>query len=108
MAEMIKKLILIAAAAFALFLLQTSFAPHFPFFAGRWFEWANFITLPAVLFALFERRRHNLGWGLAVLGGFLLDIYSARFFGFWIIVLSFAVLAIKLGIKKYVRIPSLW
>jgi len=108
MAEMIKKLILIAAAVIALFLLQTSFAPHFPFFAGRWFEWANFITLPVVLFALFERRRHNLGWGLAVLGGFLLDIYSARFFGFWIIVLSFAVLAIKLGIKKYVRLPSFW
>jgi len=28
---MIKRLILVAAAAIALFLLQTSFAPHFPF-----------------------------------------------------------------------------
>jgi len=37
---------------------------------------------------------------VAVLGGFLLDIYSARFFGFWIMVLSFAVLAIKFGIKN--------
>lgn len=93
----------------ALSMIQTSFAPHFSIFGGTWFEWVNFVTLPVLLFAVFERRRHRFGWILAIWGGFLLDVYSSqRFFGFWIAVLAVLVFAIKFGIKKYVRIPWYW
>ncbi len=89
-------------------ILQTSFLPHFYFLAGRWFEWINFITLSIIAIALFEKRRRRFAWAAGAWGGFLLDIYSQRFFGFWMIALLAAVLAIKFLIKKYVRIPSFW
>jgi hypothetical protein len=92
----------------SLALFQAGFAAHLALFGGRWFEWVNFVSLPVVLIAIFERRRRNFSWFAAVFGGFFLDIYSSRFFGFWIIALAVLVLIIKLGIKKYVRIPSYW
>lgn len=100
------------AAVLALFLLaailQTSFLPHFSFLGGWWFEWMNLITLPILAIAVFEKRRRRFAWTAAAWGGFLLDIYSQRFFGFWVIALLAMVLIIKLLIKKYVRIPSFW
>jgi hypothetical protein len=89
-------------------IFQTTIAPHFWFFDFPWFEWLNFITVPLAIFALFERRRNNLSWAAAILGGFILDVYSQRFFGFWIILLTVLTALIKFAVKKYVRIPWYW
>lgn len=84
----------------------------FPLFSGllkaEWFEWFNFVTLPLAGIALFERPRHKSSWAAAISGGFFLDVYSQKFFGFWIIILTATVLFVKFILKKYVRIPSFW
>lgn len=89
-------------------ILQTSFLPHFAILGKGRFEWINLITLSVFVIALFEKRRRRFSWFAAVWGGFLLDIYSQRFFGFWIITFLTIILMIKFLIKKYVRIPSFW
>ncbi len=73
-----------------------------------WFEWINFATLAVLTIAIFEKRRRGFSWLAAIAAGFFLDIYSQRFFGFWIILLLAAVAAVKFAVKKYVRIPSYW
>lgn len=87
---------------------QAGFVSHFTVFGGWWFEWVNFVTAPVAIIAVFEHRRRNLGWFAAISGGLFLDIYSARFFGFWVIFLLILTALVKFGIKKYVRIPSYW
>lgn len=90
-------------------IVQVSFVPHFGFFAGKWFEWANFVDVAVLVIATFEHRRGRLAWVAALWGGIFLDIYSSgRFFGFWIGLLLVLVAGVKLVLKKYVRIPSFW
>jgi hypothetical protein len=100
------------AAIIAIFgflaILQTSFVPHFKMSGPGWFEWVNFIDTAVAVIALFERRRHNLSWLVALWGGIFLDLYSGRFFGFWIFTLLALVVLVKFAVKKYVRIPSYW
>lgn len=103
-----KKEIVFIAALAALAIAQASFAPHFKLFAAGWFEWINFVDVAVAVFAVFEHRRNKFGWLAAFCGGFFLDLYSGRFFGFWIILLLALVALIKFAIKKYVRIPSYW
>jgi len=101
------KVLTILALALAA-VLQASFAPHFTAFNGWWFEWVNFVTVPMAAITIFERRRRNFSWIAAIVAGFFLDLYSQRFFGFWIIFLLVFAAIVKFGIKKYVRIPSYW
>ncbi len=89
-------------------IFQMSFVPHLKIFSGEWFRWINFVDVAVLAIALFERRRGAIGWLAALWGGIFLDIYSDRFFGFWMIVLFAVVGLIKLILKKYVRIPSFW
>jgi hypothetical protein len=105
---MTKKKILTILFFTILAISQASFFAHLAIFSNQWFEWVNFVSLAVAIVSLFERRRNNFSWFLAIFGGFLLDIYSSRFFGFWIIVLIILVAIIKFAIKKYVRIPSYW
>ena len=87
--------------------IQTSFAPHLAL-PWEWLSWLNIINLAVVIIALFEKRRNQVGWIAAFWGGIFLDIYSTRFFGFWILILIVAVAFIKFILKKYVQIPSFW
>lgn len=103
-----KKKAAIIVVFVVLLILQTSFVPHFKIFESGWFEWINFIDLAVVVIALFEHRRNGFGWLAAILGGIFLDLYSGRFFGFWILALLALVALIKFAVKKYVRIPSYW
>ena len=103
-----KNTILIFVLLSFLAILQVSFAPHFKIFSGSWFEWVNFVDMAVFGIALFERRRGNLGWLAAIWGGILLDLFSGRFFGFWIAALLGAVALIKMVLKKYVRVSSFW
>ncbi len=88
-------------------IFQVSFAPHLEF-SVKWLSWLNLIDIAVVVAALFEKRRNRMSWALALEGGIFMDIYSSRFFGFWILILLAAVAFIKLVLKKYVRFPSYW
>jgi hypothetical protein len=101
-----KELAIIAALGF-LVIIQVSFAPYLAL-PVKWLSWLNLVDLAVAVVVLFEKRRHNMGWAAAFWGGIFLDLYSTRFFGFWIMVLLAMVAFVKLVLKKYVRIPSFW
>jgi uncharacterized membrane protein SirB2 len=106
--KMSKKRILAILFLILLAISQASFAVHWAFFGAPWFEWLNFVIVTVAAIAIFEYRHRRFSWFSAVCGGFFLDIYSQRFFGFWILALVFLVMIIKFAVKKYVRIPSYW
>lgn len=90
-------------------IIQVSFVPHFGIDAVPGFKWLNLISLAVFVVAVFEHRRGRLSWAAALWGGIFLDLYSGYgFFGFWILSLAGIVAAVKLILKKYVRIPSFW
>ena len=100
-----KTAIIYVIAIFFLVLLQTSFFARFGIFDGRWPQTANLVIVLLVVASLFEKQKSNLGLSTAVAGGVFLDVYSERFFGFWILVLLAVYFAIRYVVKRYVRIP---
>ena len=84
-----------------LILFQTSFFVHFPIFNIV----PNYALILIVLWNLFEDSKKKFGIGLAFLGGFLLDVFSSHFLGFNVLILVATALAIKIIVKKYVRVP---
>jgi hypothetical protein len=105
---MMWRAVLIFVALLALVLAQSSFFNHFPLFLNKWFQILNLVVIFVAVFALFEKRSGRMSYLAAVWGGFLLDIYSEMFFGFWIALFLISVFAIKRVIKRYVSIPSFW
>jgi len=105
---MTKKELAVIGILGILAIIQVSFVPHFKILAVEWSRWINFIDTAVIVIAFFERRRGRLGWIAALSGGIFLDLFSGRFFGFWIALLLAAVGFIKMVLKKYVRIPSFW
>jgi len=100
---------LVIVFLFLLSVAQAGFAARFDFvYRYWWLGYVNLIALSTVAAALFEKRRNNLSWAMALWGGFFLDMFSSRFFGFWMIIMAAAVFLIKNIIKRYVRIPSFW
>lgn len=98
---MLKALISLIIVFYVLVLLQTSFLVHFQIL-GMVLNVSLFLV---VLINIFERPQKNLGLYSALAAGFFLDIFSTRFFGFWILILFLAALFVKLIFRKYVRIP---
>jgi rod shape-determining protein MreD len=82
-------------------LLQTTFLVHFGIFGFI----PNITFLLVILINLFERPKDYSGIILSLIGGALLDIYSSRPIGFYIIILLASSLLIKFAIRRYVRIP---
>ena len=95
-----KNIVFFIICFYFLTLLQSSFFPHFPF--GHWL---NLVLIAVVLINLFTP--HHSWWGVisAFFGGFFLDIFSEKFFGFWVLLLLAASILIKFILKKYVRFP---
>jgi len=100
------KSILVAILGFYLLsLLQTSFLVHFTT-PLKWVGWSpNFILILVILLNLYEKPEKNFGIFSAIIGGFFLDIFSERFFGFWVLILIGLSIFIKFLVKKYVRFP---
>ena len=93
---------LISAIIYFIFaLLQTSFLVHF----GVLGEHLNLILISVIIWNLVETRKSLFGLLNAVIGGFFLDIFSNRIFGFYILILLTAAILIKFVLKKYVKIP---
>ena len=59
-----------------------------------------------ILLALFEPAEHNTKFAAAIVGGFLLDIYSTKPFGFWSLLLVTSVFLIQTLVANYVRTPT--
>jgi len=77
---MIKKFITIALIFYLIALAQSSFAPYFLI----WLP--NFSLLLVALVNFLEPKDEIFGFGAAFLGGFFLDIFSEKFFGYYVII----------------------
>ena len=95
------KALIVIILFYLLTLLQTSFFVHFTV----WGLVPNLVLLAVILWNLFEDSKSPLGVFSALIGGFYLDVFSNRFFGFNVLVLLIIALVIKLVIKRHVRIP---
>lgn len=96
---MFKQVLILIAAFYILVLLQASFLPHF-------LPWVNFVLPAVLLINLFERPEKHLGIFAAVLGGFLLDVFSGRMTGFYTAILFVSAMALKAILKNYIRLPG--
>jgi rod shape-determining protein MreD len=94
------KLLFLLVAIYFLVLLQTSFFLHFALL--------RFIPNLAIIFALlwnfFEKEKKIFSPGLfiSLYSGFLLDVYSEGYFGFFIILLLIITIFIKKILRSYV------
>ena len=87
---------------YILVLLQTSFLVYFNIIGFI----PNLILIAIVLINLFEEKEKNAGIYSAFIGGFFLDIFSEKPFGFYILISIAIAIFIKYVIKRYVRIPT--
>jgi len=99
----VKKFLILTFILYILVLLRTSFLVHFNI-KGFVF---NLILITIIFINFFEERNKLSGIYLAFLGGFFLDIFSEKFFGFYILISIAISIFIKLILKKYVRIPTI-
>jgi rod shape-determining protein MreD len=97
-----KKFLFLFLSLYFLCLLQTSFLVHFSIKGIV----LNLVLIAVVLINIFENPREITGIFLAGFGGLFLDIFSERFFGFWIIVLLLTAVLLKFILKEYVRFPT--
>ncbi len=98
-----KKIVISVLILYILVLLQTSFLVHFNLFGFI----PNFVIILVFFWNLLEKEKKffSLGFFSAIIGGFLLDIFSSRIIGFYIFILVGVAIFIKLIIRKHVRIP---
>ncbi len=96
-----KKTIFFLPFLYILALLQTSFFAHFSF-AGFI---PNILFIFVILLNMFEKYDLYSGMFSAVGAGFLLDVFTKKPFGFWILVFVACALVIKMLKRHYVRIP---
>lgn len=97
---MIKSLFIIIFIYF-LVLFQTSFLIHFSVFNII----PNFIFLFIIIWNIFESPEKKSGLFYAIFAGFLMDVFSSHTIGYNILILALSSFAIKIVLKRYVRIP---
>ena len=97
-----KKILILIFFLYILIIFQTSFLVHFDILGFI----PNFIIIFIALLSLFEKNKKFLSLsGLSsIIGGFFLDLFSFRLFGFYILILSLITIFIKKIIKNYVEI----
>lgn len=96
-----KKGIILFFSLYVLVLLQLSFFPFFP--VKNYY--LNLVLIAVIIINLSEKPERKVGLFLAFWGGFLLDMYSEKFIGFWILTLLVISIFIKSFFKRYVRNP---
>jgi rod shape-determining protein MreD len=96
---MLKNVAVSILICYALILFQTSFLVHF---------WpANLIIFLMIFINIFEKQEKSLGLVFAFIGGFLLDIFSGNFIGFYLLILLAAAFFLKFVLARYLRIPKI-
>lgn len=88
---------------FFLVIIQTSFFAHFALLRYA----PNLALVFAILWNFFERNKNLFSPGLLVslCAGFMLDVYSDGYFGFFLSILLIATIFIKKFLRSYVRVP---
>jgi len=97
----IKKFLVSIILYYIFILLQTSFLVHFSIFGLT----LNLILISVIIWNILEKSGTLFGLLNAAMGGFFLDLFSNRMFGFHILILVVLAIFIKFVFKKYVRIP---
>lgn len=73
------------------------------FLAGFNIAWRlNLVFLAIIIFNLLEKTQNKSGLILTLTAGFFLDIFSEKFWGFWMLVLLISALFIKYILKKFI------
>ena len=102
---MLKRILIIVILFYALALLQTSFLPRFLPWAPLSGAWANIILLAVIFINLFEKPERYSGVFIALWGGFLLDIFSARPAIYYSAIFFISAVILKVILAKYIRLP---
>ncbi|MBM3250710.1 MAG: rod shape-determining protein MreD [Candidatus Nealsonbacteria bacterium] len=96
-----KKILIPIVIFYFLVLAQTSFLVHFSILGVV----PNISLILAVFWNFIEKTKNYFGLYNAFLVGFFLDVFSQRFFGFYILGLLAMAIFLKFIIRKYVQIP---
>jgi len=99
---MIKKALILVSVFYLLALLQTSFFIHFRMRGIT----PNFILILVLLINVFEKPQKNTGLLAGFIGGFLLDVFSSNFIGFYSFIILVLAFLIKIIFRKYVWSPA--
>jgi len=102
---MVKKIFLFGLLFYFLTILQTSLFPHFIFGLSQkilnYFFNLNWGLI--FLFSFFEKKTEKLSFFFGFLNGFFADIFSEKFFGFYILLFVLTCFFVKNFLKKYVQ-----
>jgi len=98
----LKNILISILILYFLVLLQTSFFVHF----NLWGIVPNFVIILVILWNFFEKEKSflSLGFLIALIGGFFLDIFSSWPFGFYIVILGLLAVFIT-TIARYIAFP---
>lgn len=110
--KMLIKVFILAAILYFLTIIQDSFLPHFLIFGYT----PNLVFILIIFLIFFKPGllagqaggRHDaasVSLISAILGGIFLDIFSANFFGFNVLILLAIVFFIDFILRKHVQIP---
>jgi rod shape-determining protein MreD len=101
---MVKKLISFFFLIYFLVLLQISFLPHFLGF-DKLRNWLlNPVLILVIIINFLEKTKENFGIWTAFFAGFLFDIFSENFIGFYILPFLSLPLFIKYFFKRHVQV----
>lgn len=93
--------IILLICLYILVLIQVSFLPHFSLAP-------NLILALVILVNIFENPRQSTGVWTALLGGFFLDVFSGRLFGFWILIMLAVAVLLKYFFKRQFYARFFW
>jgi len=95
MVREIKKILILFLFFYILVLFETIISPFFPL-----------LFLFVILINLFEAPQGKMGVFSALIGGFFLEVFSQKFFGFYCLILICISFFIKMIIKRVIELPS--
>lgn len=98
---MIKRALILILFLYLLILLETSFFAHFVLL--KWLP--NTVLLTVIIYNLLENPKKKFGIYFALTAGFLLDVFSTKIIGFYMLILLIVTLLLKFIFKHYVRLP---
>lgn len=96
-----RRILIFTLFFYFLALWQSSFLAHFPIFNII----PNLILIAVILINILEGPKNYSGIFAAFAGGFFLDIFSAGFIGFYVLILVAAAVLIKIILRNYVWSP---
>jgi len=99
---MLKRTLISLVLFYFLVLVQGSFLIHFSVFGFV----PNFVLILVIVINLFASPKNWWGLASALIGGFFLDIFSASFLGFNLLILLAISLFLKMFLRKYVQVPA--